>query len=102
MRGGRSWSEEGGHSRTFLLREDAYLRAMNPLLARITIESGKCGGRPCIRGYRIRVKDVLELLAHGASWDEILGDYPFLETDDIRACLEFAAAQNDHVVLRAS
>ncbi|MBK9989967.1 MAG: DUF433 domain-containing protein [Verrucomicrobia bacterium] len=75
---------------------------MNPLLSRITIEADKCGGRPCIRSYRLRVKDVLELLAHGASWEEILADYPFLEADDIRASLEFAAAQNDHVVLRAS
>lgn len=75
---------------------------MNSLLARITVEPDKCGGRPCIRGYRVRVKDVLELLANGASWQEILADYPFLEAEDIRACLEFAAAQNDHVVLRAS
>lgn len=44
----------------------------------------------------------MELLAQGASWAEILGDYPFLVEDDIWACLEFAAAQNDHVVLRAS
>ncbi len=50
----------------------------------------------------MRVKDVLELLAHGASWEEILTDYPFLEADDLRACLEFAAAQNDHVLLHAS
>lgn len=78
------------------------LHPMNSLLSRITVEAGKCGGRPCIRGYRLRVKDVLELLAHGASWEEILTDHPFLEPDDIRACLEFAAAQNDHVVLRAS
>lgn len=69
---------------------------------RITIESGKCGGRPCIRGMRIRVKDVLELLAHGASWDEILRDYPYLETGDIQACLDFAAAQSDHVLLKVS
>ena len=48
------------------------------LLARITVEPGKCGGRPCIRGKRLRVTDVLELLADGASFDEILGDYPFL------------------------
>lgn len=78
------------------------VHGMNPLLSRITVEPGKCGGRPCVRGYRLRVKDVLELLANGASWEEILTDYPFLEADDIRACLEFAAAQNDHVVLRAS
>jgi len=75
---------------------------MSSLLSRITVEPGKCGGRPCIRGFRIRVKDVLELLAHGAAWEEILQDYPFLEADDIRACLQYAAAQNDHVVLRAS
>ncbi|MBM3852904.1 MAG: DUF433 domain-containing protein [Verrucomicrobia bacterium] len=72
------------------------------LLSRLTVEPGKCGGRPCIRGYWLRVKDGLELLAHGASWEEILADYPFLATDDIRACLEFAAARNDHAVLRAS
>ena len=75
---------------------------MSALLSRITVEPGKCGGRPCIRGYRLRVKDVLELLANGASWQEIIADYAFLEEDDIRACLEFAALQNDHVVLRAS
>jgi uncharacterized protein (DUF433 family) len=80
----------------------SYFSWMNPLLSRITVEPGKCGGRPCIRGFRLRVKDVLELLAHDATWAEILADYPFLEPDDIRACLEFAAAQNDHVVLRAS
>ena len=80
----------------------SYFAGMNPLLSRITVEPGKCGGRPCIRGYRLRVKDVLELLAHDATWAEILADYPFLEPDDIRACLECAAAQNDHVVLRAS
>jgi uncharacterized protein (DUF433 family) len=67
---------------------------------RITIEPGKCGGRPCIRGYRLRVKDVLELLAHGASWDEILEDYSFLEREDIQACLDFAAAQSDHALIK--
>jgi uncharacterized protein (DUF433 family) len=69
---------------------------------RITIEPGKCGGRPCIRGYRMRVKDVLELLAHGASWDEILADYSFLEREDIQACLDFAAAQSDHALIKVS
>jgi len=48
-------------------------------LQRITIDAGKCGGRPCIRGLRIRVTDILELLGAGASFDEILKDYPFLE-----------------------
>ena len=72
------------------------------LLDRITIEAGKCGGKPCVRGYRIRVRDVLELLAQGASADEILRDHPFLEADDIRACLHFAEVQSDALVGRAS
>jgi len=71
-------------------------------MGRITIEPGKCGGRPCIRGYRLRVKDVLELLAHGASWEEILQDYPFLAREDIQACLDFAAAQSDHALIKMS
>ena len=71
-------------------------------LDRITVEADKCGGRPCIRGQRMRVKDVLELLAHGASREEILRDYSFLEAEDITACLEFAALQNDHLLLKAS
>ena len=66
---------------------------------RITMESDKCGGRPCIRGMRIRVKDVLDLLAAGVSEKEILADYPYLEAEDIRASLEFAAAHFDHPVL---
>ena len=69
---------------------------------RITIEAGKCGGRPCIRGYRLRVKDVLELLSHGASWDEIISDHPFLVHEDIKACLEFAAASGDHAVVNVT
>lgn len=66
---------------------------------RITFNPGQCGGRPCIRGMRIRVRDVLEMLAGGASPDEILRDYPDLEAEDIRACLAYAAAQIDHPVL---
>ncbi len=61
--------------------------------SRITIEPGKCGGRPCIRGMRIRVSDILALLGAGASFDEILADYPSLEADDIRAALNYAAVQ---------
>jgi uncharacterized protein (DUF433 family) len=71
-------------------------------LKRITVEEGKCGGRPCIRGYRIRVADVLELLAAGASMEEILSDYPFLEREDILAAIEYAAHQTDHAVLQVS
>jgi uncharacterized protein (DUF433 family) len=69
-------------------------------IQRITVDSTVCGGRPTIRGLRVRVKDVLDLLAAGASRDEILADYPYLEADDITAVLEFAARQNDHPVLR--
>jgi uncharacterized protein (DUF433 family) len=58
---------------------------------RITIEAGKRGGRPCVRGLRITVYDVLGWLASGMSEDEILADYPDLERDDIRACLAYAA-----------
>ena len=71
-------------------------------LKRITIEEGKCGGRPCIRGQRLRVTDVLELLGSGASLDEILQDYPFLDRDDILAAIDYAAHQTDHVVIQAS
>ena len=66
---------------------------------RITFNSGQCGGRPCIRGMRIRVKDVLEMLAAGATWAEILESYPYLEREDIQAALQYAAAQVDHAVL---
>ena len=71
-------------------------------LDRITVDPAVCGGRPCIRGLRIRVKDVLDLLAAGATHDEILVDYPYLEPDDITAVLAFAARQNDHPVLRSA
>ena len=72
------------------------------LLDRISISADQCGGRPCIRGLRIRVSDVLGLLGAGASFEEILEDYPFLEEADIRACLEYAAIQVDHTILVAA
>ena len=71
----------------------------NDLLSRITIEPGKCGGQPCIRVKRMRVKDILELLAADAPIEEILRDYPFLEREDILAAISYAARQTDHVVL---
>ena len=69
---------------------------------RITFNPQQCGGRPCIRGMRIRVKDVLDLLAAGVSEAEILADYPYLEAEDIRACLAYAAEEVDHPVLVAA
>ena len=70
-------------------------------MERITFNPNQCGGRPCIRGMRIRVKDVLDLVAAGIPESEILADYPDLEADDIKASLEYAAAQLDHPVLVA-
>lgn len=64
----------------------------------ITIEAGKRGGKPCIRGMRITVQDVLEYLAGGMSEDEILADFPDLTRDDIRACLAFAADRERKLV----
>jgi uncharacterized protein (DUF433 family) len=71
-------------------------------LDRITTEAGKCGGRPCIRGMRIRVTDVLDLLSSDASFEEILADYPYLEREDILAAIEYAAQLTDHAVLRSA
>ncbi len=72
------------------------------LLDRIAIEPGKCGWRPCIRGLRIRVTDILGLLGTGSAHREILEDYPALEESDILASLEYAAAQTDHTILIAA
>ena len=73
--------------------------AYDPRMDRITINPAQCGGRPCIRGMRIRVKDVLAMLAEGATEAEILVDYPDLEPEDFRACYAYAAAYFDHPVL---
>ncbi len=69
---------------------------------RITFNPNQCGGHPCIRGMRIRVKDVLDMLASGATQQDILRDYPYIEQDDIRACLEYAALQVNHAVVVAA
>jgi len=63
------------------------------LLERITVEPGKCGGRPCIRGLRRRVTDILEMMADGGSEEEILRYFPYLEPDDIKAALAYGAHQ---------
>ena len=68
-------------------------------MERITFNPNQCGGRPCIRGMRIRVKDVLEMLAAKVSEDQVLADFPYFEREDITACLEYAQAQLDHAVL---
>ncbi len=70
-------------------------------LDRITYDPMIAHGRPTVRGMRIRVTDVLSLLASGAPQEEILADYPYLEAEDILACLEYAALEADHAVLAA-
>lgn len=68
------------------------------LLDRITVEPGKRGGKPCVRGLRITVYDVLGWLAAGMTEQEILADYPELITEDIRACLAYAAEREHRIV----
>ena len=68
---------------------------------RITHNPKQCGGRPCIRGLRIRVTDVLDLLASGLSSAEIVDELPDLELQDIKACLEYAKSKIDHPVIAA-
>lgn len=74
---------------------------MSSHLDRITIDSSRMHGRPCIRGLRITVGDVLGMLAGGMTRAQILSDYPYLEDADIGAVLEFAAKQADHPVIAA-
>jgi uncharacterized protein (DUF433 family) len=74
---------------------------MADILERVTINPNQCGGRPCIRGMRIRVIDVLELLAAGQTPAEILVEFPYLEAEDITACLRYAARRLDHPTLAA-
>ncbi|MEK6663323.1 MAG: DUF433 domain-containing protein [Pseudomonadota bacterium] len=71
------------------------------LLDRITSDPTKCGGKPCIRGMRIRVADILEMLAANLPAEQILADFPDLETEDIQACLQFAAQRASHARLVA-
>lgn len=71
----------------------SYTTLMSSLLSRITFDPEQCGGRPCIRGYRLRVKDVLDMLASGMSETQILDEYDFLEAEDVKAALTYAAQQ---------
>lgn len=75
---------------------------MNTLLARGVSKPELCHGHPCIRGMRIRVSDVLDMLAGGMSEAEILADYPYLEAENIRACLAYAAKELDHSIVTSA
>lgn len=68
---------------------------------RITVNPDQCGGRPCVRGLRIRVTDVLDLLAAGLSLEQVLAELPDLEPEDIAACLRFASRRLDHPIVAA-
>lgn len=71
------------------------------LTERITIDPEQCGGRPCVRGMRIRVTDILDLFAAGLSAEQILEEMPDLEMKDLQAALQYAARKLDHPVLAA-
>lgn len=77
------------------------LRIMEQLAERITVDPEQCGGRPCIRGMRIRVSDVLDLFAAGLTAEQILEEMPDLEAQDLQASLRFASRWLDHPVLVA-
>lgn len=68
---------------------------------RIMVDPEQCGGRPCVRGMRIRVSDVLDLLANGLSPEEIVKEMPDLELEDVRASLRFASRRLDHSIVAA-
>jgi uncharacterized protein (DUF433 family) len=74
---------------------------VNEIADRITVDPEQCGGRPCVRGMRIRVSDVLDLFASGLSPNEILEEMPDLELEDLHACVRFASRYLDHPVLVA-
>ena len=74
---------------------------MGNLTGRSTVDPEQCGGRPCVRGVRIRVIDVLDLLADGLTVEQVLAEFPYLETEDIQACLRFASRRLDHPVVAA-
>ena len=72
---------------------------MARLAERITVDLEQCGGRPCVRGMRIRVTDVLDLLAGGLTPEQVLRELPDLELEDIGACLRFASRRVDHPIV---
>jgi len=72
---------------------------MPDLTSRITVNPDQCGGRPCVRGMRVRVSDVLDLFAAGLKAQEVLEELPYLEAEDLQACLQYAAREIGHPVL---
>lgn len=76
--------------------------ATKTLADRISVDPEICGGRPCIRGTRVRVSDILDMISHNVSPDEIVRDYPYLKRDDVAAALAYAARAVDHRVVKAA
>ena len=74
---------------------------MTTLADRITVDPAQCGGRPCVRGLRIRVTDVLDLLASGLSAAQVIEELPDLELEDVTACLRFASRRLGHPIVAA-
>ncbi|HEY0281177.1 MAG TPA: type II toxin-antitoxin system prevent-host-death family antitoxin [Rhizomicrobium sp.] len=93
--------EADGARLSYEFAEEAAPYEHLPLRARITTDPEVCGGKPCIRGMRIRVSDVVGLLAGGMSRENILTDYPYLEAADIDAALAYAAGSANHRIIRA-
>lgn len=81
--------------------EDAH-RTSCGMNERVVIDAAVCGGRPIVRGTRMRVSDVLDALAAGASTEELLGDFPYLTREDVLACLAYGARAVDHSVVQAA
>lgn len=75
------------------------LEAIIQFMDRITYNPEQCGGRPCIRGMRIRVTDVLDLLSEGLTFEQVLEELPDLEAEDIQACLRYASRKLNHPIL---
>jgi uncharacterized protein (DUF433 family) len=99
------WGDRNGVNFSIIDKYCLYIiysvNPMDSLLSRITQIPGQCGGRPCIRGMRIRVSDILEMLAENVKASEILEEFPDLEIADIQACLVFAARRTDFSRLTA-
>jgi uncharacterized protein (DUF433 family) len=91
-------SDDASESRRCIL---SALGAVTLLADRITVDPAQCGGRPCVRGLRIRVTDVLDLLAAGLTPEQILEELPDLEHEDVAACLRFASRRLDHPIVAA-
>ena len=99
-RRGRGWQTESSAANPPVYPMGEAL-TMPTLAARITVDPEQCGGRPCVPGLRIRVTDVIDLLASGLSPAQVIDDLPDLELDDVSACLRFASRRLDHPIAAA-